>query len=130
MTTYEKIIDRHGSEINYHIEILEDKLKSVRSSLESWRDLNKHKDSDHDGQYNRKHYIDHFYGMEMGLQDILRNLLYVKDAQECYCFDCKHYSTQTIDCIGAVKGYCKLYDLIVNNDTNKKIDCDYKDLNK
>lgn len=129
MTTYNKIISRHGSEINYHIAILEGNLKSAKGSLESWRDLNKNKDTDHDGQYNRKHYIDHFYGMVMGYENVLSNLIYVKDAMENYCFDCKHYSNLTIECIGAVKGFCKLYDKSVNtDDTNKKIECEHKDI--
>ena len=66
MTTYEKIIKRHGTEVDYLIAVLQDNLDSAKSSLESWRDLSKNKDSDHDGHYNRKHYIDHFSGMVCG----------------------------------------------------------------
>ena len=105
MTTYEKIIKRHGTEVDYLIAVLQDNLDSAKSSLESWRDLSKNKDSDHEGEYNRKHYIDHFYGMVWGYKNAMRQLVFLKDAKECYCFDCKHYCTVTIETIGQKKGF-------------------------
>lgn len=128
MTTYEKIINRHGTELDYLIEIISDRLKAAESSLESWRDLNKHKDSDHDGQYNRKHYIDHFYGMVWGYRESLDSLTFLKEAKECYCFDCKHYNRVTVETIGQRKGYCKLFEMMVTD--TKNVQCEYKDLGK
>lgn len=126
MTTYEKIISRHGTEVDYLIAVLQDNLDAAKSSLESWKDLNKHKDSDHDGQYNRKHYIDHFYGMVMGYENAMNRLLFLKETKECYCFDCKHYCTTTISCIGQQRGFCKLFEMMVTD--TKNITCEHKDL--
>lgn len=128
MTTYEKIIERHGTEIDYLIAVQEDHLKSAKGSLDSWRDLNEHKDSDHDGHYNRKHYIDHFYGMVMGYQTALDNLYFLKDAKECYCFDCKHYRRTTIECINQIKGFCSLFEMMITD--TKNVTCEYKDLGR
>ena len=128
MTTYEKVIDRHGTELDYLITIISDRLKAAESSLESWRDLSKNKDSDHDGQYNRKHYIDHFYGMVWGYREALDSLTVLKEAKECYCFDCKHYNRVTVETISQKKGYCKLFEMMVTD--TKNVQCEYKDLGK
>ena len=127
MTTYEKIINRHGTEVDYLIAVLQENLDSAKSSLESWRDLSEHKDSDHDGHYNRKHYIDHFYGMVWGYKNAMCQLVFLKDAKECYCFDCKHYCTTTIETIGQKKGFCKLFETMVTD--TKNVTCEHKDLN-
>ena len=126
MTTYEKIINRHGTEVDYLIAVLQENLDSAQSSLESWRDLSEHKDSDHDGHYNRKHYIDHFYGMVWGYKNAMRQLVFLKDAKECYCFDCKHYCTTTIGTICQKKGFCKLFEMMVTD--IKNVTCEHKDL--
>ena len=127
MTTYEKIIKRHGTEVDYLIAVLQENLDSAQSSLESWRDLSKNKDSDHDGHYNRKHYIDHFYGMVWGYKNAMSQLVFLKDASQCYCFDCKHYCTTTIETIGQKKGFCKLFETMVTD--TKNVTCEHKDLN-
>ena len=127
MTTYEKIINRHGTDVDYLIAVLQDNLDSAKSSLESWRDLDRHKDSDHGGHYNRKHYIDHFYGMVWGYENAMSQLIFLKDASQCYCFDCKHYCTTTIETIGQKKGFCKLFETMFTD--TKNVTCEYKDLN-
>lgn len=100
--------------------INEEKLNSEMEYIEELR-------LEADGHYNRKHYIDHFYGMVWCYENTMSQLIFLKDASQCYCFDCKHYCTLTIETIGQKKGFCRLFEMMVTN--TKNVTCEHKDLN-
>ena len=56
----------------------------------------------------------------------MSQFVFLKDAKECYCFDCKYYCATTIESIGQQKRFCKLFEMIVTEKTN----CEHKDLEK
>jgi hypothetical protein len=74
--------DRFETHMHHLLATFEEKEKSILYSLESWKDLTLHNDSDHNGEYNRKHYIDHFNGMAQCIESVISSTKHHIDIYE------------------------------------------------
>lgn len=67
--------DRFETHLHHLLAAFEDKKKAIEGSLEYWLDPETEKERNNkDIYYNKEHYITHFKGMKMCIDDVIRSV--------------------------------------------------------